>query len=157
MRPCLALAAVLAVAVPACAHPHAAATMDSLRTANEAFYRFLRWNVLRDASQIIVAESRKAWLDKALDAKDDDNLKITEYEMDDLQLGDTNGGTSVVKLTWHRIPSVTTRTDRVTLEWVSRGGVWFVNSIKSGPLPLDAPSPDAGMPDSDGGVPGTKP
>ena len=140
-----AFAAALAAGA-GCAHQKAAANLSSLRSASDTFFRHMRWNDLRGASQIVVAESAKAWLDAALDAKDDENLKITEVELDDLQLK-PGGGIGEVKLTWHRLPSVTAKTDRVTVEWVDRGGVWFVLAVKKGPLPLEAP------PEADGGTP----
>jgi hypothetical protein len=155
----LALLVCVAVALGlGCAHQRAAASADSLKTAHESFLRFLRWSVLRDASQILVPESEKAWLDGALDAKDDENLKIIDYELDDLKMRD-KGATTVTQLTWHRLPSVTTKRERMTVEWVERGGTWYVQSVKGGPLPLEAaPEPprcaDGGTcaPGADGAV-----
>ena len=145
------LAVLLVVALGlGCAHQRAAASADSLKTSQESFFRFLRWTVLRDASQILVPESQHDWLEKALDAKDEDNLKVIDYELDDLQLHDKGTATTVTRITWHRLPSVTTKNDRVTAEWVERGGTWYVKSIKNGPLPLEAaPEPP---PSVDGGA-----
>lgn len=134
--------AVVAVAVLllGCAHRKPIADLQSLRTASDTFFRFLRWGDLRGASQLIVPESQKGWLDRALAARDDENLKVTDVEADDLRfLGSAAGGTGVSKVTWHRLPSITTRTERVTVEWVEREGIWFIFSVQGGPLPLAAP------------------
>ena len=147
MRTGLALAAAACLLAPACVHPQSKATAESLRTANETFFRFLRWSMLREASQMVVPEARKAWIDAALDAKDDEDLKVIEYDLSDVQMASTPV-TTEYKVTWHRLPSISTKTERVTVEWVDREGVWFVNSIKGGPLPLVAPpppAPDAGV------------
>lgn len=145
----VSLAAVLALGIAlgvGCAHYKPTATLASLRTASDTFFRYLRWNDLRGASQMLVIESQRDWLEKALDGKDDEILKVTDCEPDDLK---TRPGeaTGEVKVTWHRLPSVTTQTDRVIVEWVDREGSWFIASIKNGPLPLDPPpQADAGTP-----------
>ncbi|MBI5542750.1 MAG: hypothetical protein HY901_02600 [Deltaproteobacteria bacterium] len=150
MRPLvIAVVAVAALSgVAACSHKKAVANVASLREASDTFFRFLRWGPdLRGASQILMGESQRAWLDKALDAKDDDNLRITEAEIDDLRLAEDRA-TTVTRVTWHRLPSVTTRTDRVHIRWVAKGGVWFAEEIRGGPLPLEAPP----VPSADGGA-----
>jgi hypothetical protein len=130
------LAVLAAVAWAGCAHRKAVANAESLHTAAETFFRSVRWNDLRGAAQMLAFESQRGWLDKALDAKDDENLKITDCEAEDQRIHEGGGATTEWRVTWHRMPSVTTRTDRVIVEWVERAGSWYVLSITSGPLPL---------------------
>lgn len=129
----------------ACAQLRPKANADSLRQASDTFARFLRWGDLRGASQLLVHESQRGWLDAALDARDDENLKVTEVEPDDLRL-EAGRATTVSRVTWYRLPSVNARTERMKVEWVERGGTWYVVAIDGGPLPLSAPPPDAGTP-----------
>jgi len=133
------LLAAIAGAV-ACRHVKPTGTTESLSRSAETFFRFLRWGPdLRGAAQALLPEAQKAWLDRALEAKDDENLKVIDTEPDDLALRPDGSATTVTKVTWHRLPSVTTRTDRVTVEWVDREGTWYVAAITGGPLPLAAP------------------
>ena len=136
----LAFFALLALAAPACAHLQPKATAASLSQATDTFFRFLRWGPdLRGAAQLLVQDSQRAWLERALNAREDRDLKVTEAELDDLKLRPDGTATTVTRLTWYRLPSVTTKTERVTLEWVDRDGVWYAAAIVGGPLPLSAP------------------
>lgn len=149
---------LLALGSVGCAHYKPKATLASLRSASDTFFRYLRWNDLRGAAQMLVAESQQAWLDGALDAKDDENLKVTDCELDDLRIAEPGKAVGEAKVTWHRLPSVTTRTDRVVVHWVDRDGSWFVSSVKSGPLPLvAAPVPDAGVSETPPAEPKSEP
>lgn len=139
----LAALAALSCLVLACAHVRQQADMTALTRASETFARFLRWGDLRGASQLIVHESGPAWLDAALDAKDDADLKVTDVEADDLQLKE-GAATTISKVTWFRLPSVSAETGRMKVQWVARGGTWYVLAIDGGPLPLAAPPADAG-------------
>lgn len=146
------LPAVLAVLVLAvslgCVHTKAAGTSETLRQAHDTFFRFLRWGPdLRGAAQVVLPERQKGWLDNALDGKSDEDLKVTDSEIDDLKLLPDGTATTVTKLTWHRLPSTTTKTERVTVEWVDKNGTWFAAAITGGPLPLTGLAPagaDAG-------------
>jgi len=139
MRLRLAALSLAALAVAACTHIKPKGTAESLRQAVETFFRFQRWGPdLRGAAQIVLPEAQQDWLGRALDAQDDENLKVTEADLDDVKLRPDGTATTVTRVTWHRLPSVTTRTERVTVEWVDRSGVWYVAAITGGPLPLTA-------------------
>jgi len=135
----LSFAVLLAASAAGCAHLKATANAEALQKATDTFFRFQRWGPdLRGAAQIVLPEAQKEWLDKALDSKDDENLKVIEADLDDLKMNPDGTATTVTKVTWHRLPSVTTRTDRVTVEWVDRDGTWFAAAVTGGPLPLVA-------------------
>ena len=142
MRKVLVLLSLAALAAAACTHLKPAGTAESLRRATDSFFRFQRWGPdLRGAAQLVLPEAQQAWLEKALEAKDDENLKVTEADLDDLTMQAEGTATTVTRVTWHRLPSVTTRTDRVTVEWVEREGIWYAAAIAGGPLPLVAQPP----------------
>ncbi|HEY3448029.1 MAG TPA: hypothetical protein VGK67_16855 [Myxococcales bacterium] len=147
----LALLSLAVLASAACTHLKATGTSDSLKQTADTFFRFQRWGPdLRGAAQAVVPEAQQGWLNKALDANEDENLKLTEAELDDLKLLPDGSATTVTKVTWHRLPSVSTKTERVTIEWVDRSGVWYAAAITGGPLPLVA-LPKA-APEADGGT-----
>jgi hypothetical protein len=43
---------------------------------------------------------------------------------------------------------VSTKTERVTVEWVDRSGIWYIAAIAGGPLPLLALPKAAGEPEA---------
>jgi hypothetical protein len=86
-----------------------------------------------------------ALLKRALDDRDDDNLRVLDYELQDAQISGTRA-TVVSKMSWHRLPSITARSQGVTTVWESRDGVWFVVSIDGGPLPLEELTKKAAAP-----------
>jgi len=121
----LAAPALAALALVACNHLKPTGTAESLKQSADTFFRFQRWGPdLRGAAQVLAPEAQQEWLGKALDARDDENLKVTEAELDDLKLRPDGTATTVTRLTWHRLPSVSTKTERVTDEWVDRSGIW---------------------------------
>lgn len=144
MKRRLALLSFAALALAGCTHLKTTGTAESLRTSADTYYRFLRWGPdLRGAAQALLPDSQQDWLGKALDAKDDENLKVTEAEIDDLKLRPDGTATTVTKVTWHLLPSVSTKTERQTIEWVDKAGVWYIAAISGGPLPLLAlPKPE---------------
>ncbi|MGC4117172.1 MAG: hypothetical protein QM765_21945 [Myxococcales bacterium] len=137
MRFRLAVLTLVALAAVACTHLKPTGTADALKQSAETFFRFQRWGPdLRGAAQVLLPEAQQDWLNKALDAKDDENLKLTESELDDLKLRNDGTATTVTRVTWYRLPSVSTKTERVTVEWVDRAGIWYVAAVTNGPLPL---------------------
>jgi hypothetical protein len=86
----LAAPALAALALVACNHLKPTGTAESLKQSADTFFRFQRWGPdLRGAAQVLAPEAQQEWLGKALDARDDENLKVTEAELDDLKLRPT--------------------------------------------------------------------
>jgi len=121
------------------------ADLTALKSANETYLKMVRWNDLRGAAQLVAPERRIDFLKPIIEAKEDENLKVLEYEVEDAQ-ADGDKATVLDKLIWHRLPSVTTKTDAVTTRWEARGSTWFIVAIEGGPLTLEkaAPTPAAG-------------
>ncbi len=126
------------------------ADLPALRQAAENFHKLVRWNDLRGAAQMIAEERRMDFLKMTINEKDDELLKVIEYDIEDAQVKPETA-TVIAKVIWHRLPSVTTKTEAITTEWEARGSTWFIVSIDGGPLPLAksaAPAPAATAPDS---------
>ena len=117
-------------------------TGDGLKRRSEAFHRSLRWGDLRGAAAYVHPDQRRAWLQKALDGKDEDNLKVLEYAAEDAQVDLPSGKAQVLsRMTWHRLPSLTMNNDTLVVSWEAQETTWYVTSIERGPLPLAAPDP----------------
>jgi hypothetical protein len=140
----LAAAALAYAGAAGCAHKPRSGGADALRAASERFHLLLRWGDVRGAIQFVVPERRLALLKAALDAKDEESLRVTEYELEDAQFSDEKA-TVLSKITWYRIPSVVTRSEAVVTHWVSRDGAWMIEAIEGGPLVLP-PASDAVRP-----------
>lgn len=125
----------------ACAHPGARGPgLAELKVSAERYHRLLRWGDLRSALQVVDPELRAKALRSSVERKDDEDLKVMDYELVDAQV--TGERAKVLsKITWHRLPSVTARTDAVAFEFVARDGAWYIRSIEGGPAPLAAPAP----------------
>lgn len=142
LRLALALAPLLASA--GCAHRRGSgAGAAELKASAERYHRLLRWGGPRPALQLVAPELRAQALRSAVEHRDEEDLKVIDYELVDAQV-DGDRATVLSKITWHRLPSVTARTDAVTLEFVARGGDWFIRRIEGGPSPLA--TPEAGGP-----------
>ena len=142
-----ALALLAFVLLPGCIHRQQVGSLETLKTASEKFHQTLRWNDVRSAAQLVAPERRSEFLKARLTAKDDEDLKITEYELEDAVkipppppvkgvTPPTPTANVISKITWYRVPSVTTKTDVVTTLWEDRDGTWVLVEIEGGPVAL---------------------
>ena len=124
-------AAVALLALLACAQTQRSRT--ELEEANDSFSKALRWSDLRGLAQRVVPE-RQAEFFKLLSGNED-SLKVVDYEMQDVQAG---ADQAIVhsRVTWYREPSISTKTESMTVLWVQKNGSWMIASIVGGPLPL---------------------
>jgi hypothetical protein len=104
-----------------------------LENANDAFAKSLRWSDLKGLGQRVVPERQAEF--QQLAARDEDDLKVTDYELQDVQ---ASSDKAIVhsRVSWYRQPSVVTKTESMTVLWEQRGGTWLIASIVGGPLPL---------------------
>ena len=139
--PTLAPALSLLLLCSACAHASKSkGGVSGLKAAAERFHQLVRWGDLRSAFQLVAPEQRPQALKEALDRKDEDNLKVLDYELEEARV-DGARATVLSKITWQRLPSMSVKTDAVTFEFVDRQGVWYIDLIEGGPLPLVDRSP----------------
>jgi len=118
---------------------------EGLRAAAERFHRLVRWGDLRSAFQGLVPQQRLRAMKEALERKDDEALKVLDYDIVDAR-NDGDHAVVLSKISWHRLPSTVVRTDAVTLDFVARDGAWLIRAIEGGPLPLPAPAADEAPP-----------
>jgi hypothetical protein len=116
-----------------------------LRFSAEEFHRFVRWGDMNGASRFLAPEQRLVFLKGVLDRRDEELLKVTDYELEDAQV---SAGKAVVlsKITWYRLPSVTTTTEAMVLNFEERNGAWAIVAISGGPVPLEPTAKDAEQP-----------
>ena len=123
--------AVIVLALCACAGTQNA--RNALEEANEAFAKSLRWSDLRGIAQRVVPDRQPELL--RLLASAEDNLKVTDYELEDVQAGNDK---AVVhsRVSWYREPSMVAKTERMSILWERKGATWLIASMLGGPLPL---------------------
>jgi hypothetical protein len=114
-----------------CAHGQHDGT--ELEAANSAFARSIRWSDMMSLAKQIVPERQAEFLKLA--ATDEDSLKVNDYEIEDVQV---SGDKAIVRsrVSWYRQPSITNKTESMTVLWEQKGGTWWIAAIVGGPLPL---------------------
>jgi hypothetical protein len=122
---------ILLFALSGCAGGQTA--RKELEEVNDAFSRDIRWSDLQGLAQRVAPERRPEFLKLA--ARSEDNLKVTDYELQDVQAGSE---TAIVhsRVTWYREPSIVAKTQSMTILWERKSGSWLIASMVGGPLPL---------------------
>lgn len=123
-----------------CVHKKVRPSVETLRSSAETFHRMLRWGEIRAAAQFVAPTRRTEYLRKVIDAKDEQTLKVNEYELEDAQMAGDHA-VVVSSISWYRLPSVTNTTEAMVVQWVHRDSVWFIESIEGGPIPLPPKEP----------------
>lgn len=125
--------------------------VEDLKPAVRALYQSFRWKDFRGAAEMMVAERRDGFVKARTKMKDDQDLFITNFELEDAKLSaDLLTAKVVARLSWYRLPSTTEKTVTISNVFVWREGVWQLESLDDGPfeelLPAPAPAtkPDAG-------------
>jgi len=127
-------AAALAVC-SACAHIKSAADLESLKAAADTFHQRIRWRDFRGASELIAPEQRAAFQAARDQLRDERDLSITDYQLEDARLS-ADGSTAVVvsRVSWTRLPSLSEASQLVTSEFVLRDGAWLLAHQSGGPF-----------------------
>ncbi len=115
---------------------------ELLKPAIESFHQKLRWKDFRSAAERIVPERRDAFL-KARDVlKDERDLFVTNFELDEAKLSpDTLTAKAFSKLSWYRLPSTTEETKSIVSIFVWRDASWLLESQSGGPFEELEPAP----------------
>ena len=129
--------AVMLLVAIGCAHGQDGTELEA---SNRVFARSIRWSDLTGLAQQIVPERQAEFL--RLAAGSEDNLKVNDYELDDVRI---SGDKAVVrsKVSWYLQPSITNKTESMTVMWEQKGGGWWIVAIVGGPLPLPPVAPAA--------------
>jgi hypothetical protein len=119
-----------------CAHTAGKGTVEGLKSAGDMFLQRLRWRDFRGASELVLADRRNKY-DRAIsDLKDENDLTVTDYQLEDVRLSPTEKdvGLVIARVRWVRMPSVTEHNAVVTSEFVLEHGVWFLFRQDKGPF-----------------------
>ncbi len=119
------------------------ADVEELKPAVEAFHQRARWKDFRAAAELVVPERRDAFVRARAKAKDDRDLFVTDFQLEDAKVTQGEGSTTataVSKLSWYRLPSTTEESATVTSVFVWREGRWLLESQDGGPFPELLPS-----------------
>ena len=106
----------------------------------ENFHKRVRWKDYRFAAKYIVPERRQDFERALRERKDERDLDITDYEIEEVEFAE-DGERAIVtsRIHWTRLPSVTEQTDIVTSEFVYREGTWLLEKQQGGPFDGDLP------------------
>lgn len=133
-------AAALA-ACGACAHIKNSVGLEGLKSAADTFHQRIRWRDYRGAAELIAPERRPAF-QAARDAlRDERDLSITDYQLEDARLSaDGSSGVVVSRVSWTRLPSLSELNELVTSEFVLRDGAWMIARQSGGPFAAELSS-----------------
>lgn len=125
--------------------------VDELKPAIERLHTRLRWKDFRGAADLIVPERRAAFIKARTKLKDERDLFISDYQLEDAQLApDLATASAVSHLSWYRLPSTTELTVTVTSVFAWRENTWLLQSQDEGPFddlrPESERAADAGQP-----------
>ena len=131
-----ALLAASALAVGACAHAPRRGDLDSLKPVVEAFHQGVRWGDFSAAARTVAPERREAFLKARRDLREEKDLSILDYALEDVQLA-PDGQRAVVtsRMQWLRLPSMSATEQRVTSHFAWREHAWVLERQEGGPFP----------------------
>lgn len=119
----------------ACAHSQKPTDLESLRPTVEEFHKRVRWKDYRYVTRYLVPERRKDFEKSLEDHQDEQDLDVTEFEIENVEMADENQRAIVTSsMRWTHLPSVSVKKATVTSEFVYRNGVWLLEKQKGGPF-----------------------
>ncbi len=117
--------------------------IDDLKPTIRAVHQSFRWKDFRGAADMLVAERQDAFIKARLKSNDDQDLFITNFELEDAKISpDQLVAKVVTKISWYRLPSTTEKTAVVTSVFVWREGAWKLESQDDGPFEDLLPAPE---------------
>lgn len=124
----------------ACAHTKKKSDLETLRPVVENFHKRVRWKDYRFAARYIVPERRQDFERALRERKDERDLDITDYDIEEVQFVE-EGQRAIVtsRFKWTRLPSVTEQSETVTSEFIYRDGTWLLEKQEGGPFDGDLP------------------
>jgi hypothetical protein len=130
-----ALCLLLALPLLACSHTDKTEGPTALKKTADDFMRRVRWNDFPSASELVVPEKRDAFVHDRRKARDDKDLKIDNYDLNELKMApDAMSGQVEADLSYYKLPSISLKEDSVTLFLVFRDGHWLVDHMVGGPF-----------------------
>ncbi len=130
----------LVLVLGACATTSKKSSLEALKGTVESFHQVIRWRDYRSAARFIVPERREDFQRARIKQNDDQDLTVTDYEIEDVKLSeDGQRATVQSRIQWMRLPSASARTALVTSEFVLRNGAWLLERQLEGPFEGELP------------------
>lgn len=121
--------------------------LDELKPTVEAFHQRVRWKDFRSAAELVVPEHRDAFIKARSAGKDERDLFISDFQLEDARLAPDHGSAlAVSKISWYRLPSSTEITATVTSTFIWRENTWRLESQDDGPFEDLRPAPSQPRP-----------
>lgn len=109
--------------------------MEALKPAVETFHERIRWKDFRGAAELIAPERRAAFERAVRERRDDKDLQINDYELEDAKISEDGLSAEVAsRISWTRLPSSTVQEELVISHFVLRGMTWFLARQENGPF-----------------------
>ncbi len=109
--------------------------IELLKPTIEAFHQAARWKDFQAIGDLVVPEKRDAFLKARKDMKDEKDLYITDYELQDAKVSeDRLRAAAVSHIKWYRLPSTTEEDSTVTSNWIWKDRAWRLDSQDGGPF-----------------------
>ncbi len=133
-------ALLLVLLLGACATTSKKSSLEQLKPTVERFHQLIRWRDYRSAARLIVPERSVDFQRARIEMKDDRDLTITDYEIEDVKVSDDGERATVQsRIQWLRLPSASEQTALVTSEFVLRNGAWLLERQLQGPFEGELP------------------
>lgn len=119
--------------------------LEDLKPAVEAFHQRVRWKDFRAAADLIVPERRDAFLKARAKLKDERDLFISDFQLEDAKVTTASSGgvaNAVSHMSWYRLPSTSETTVTITSVFVWRDNAWILESQDDGPFEDLKPAPE---------------
>ena len=109
--------------------------IDLLKPTIEAFHQAARWKDFHAIGELVVPEKKDAFLQARKAMKDERDLFITDYELQDAKVSlDMLKASAVSHIKWYRLPSATEEDSTVTSNWIWQNKAWRLDSQAGGPF-----------------------
>lgn len=109
--------------------------IDLLKPTIEAFHQAARWKDFQTIGDLVVPEKKDAFLKARRDMKDEKDLFITDYELQDATVSEDRLRASAVShIKWYRLPSTSEEDSTVRSNWIWKEKAWKLDSQDGGPF-----------------------
>jgi len=109
--------------------------IELLKPTIEAFHQAARWKDFQAIGDLLVPEKRDAFIAARKAMKDEKDLFISDYELQDAKFStDLLRASAVSHIKWYRLPSVSEEDSEVTSNWVWKDKGWRLDSQSGGPF-----------------------
>ncbi|WP_373046444.1 hypothetical protein [Vulgatibacter sp.] len=141
--------ALLVLAAAGCASGPARTT-EQLTLASRDYHDALQYGDFQVIARYLRADARTDYLARAFGMEK--SLSVLEFTTIGTEIApEGESARMVTRLSWYELPSTVVKTENVFIQWkrigggVATDGVWTIDSIEGGPLPVE-PAAEAAEP-----------